>query len=157
MINDTCCVSVCVCARCEVDVRFFHIALSYLCINVECLSALTAAKTSADFCVFAPLPAGCRTSHPRPSVWATWLGSSTSSSGAWAWPCWWPSLNSATSHATRPREWRWRRSPNPNPNTPITTIPTATATPARQAAPTIAPSLAKAKTKVRGPAPASPT
>lgn len=130
-------------------VRFFFFLLRcFMCLSVD-----WSAKTISNPCV--PLPAGYRTSPPRPSAWATWRGSSTSSSGAWAWPCWWPSSNSATSHATRPKEWRWRPSPNPSPNTPNTTNLTVTATPARQAAPAIAPSLAKAR--VPSPAPPSTT
>lgn len=146
------CVSVirCVHACCGVHVRFFQSAPCYLCLSTEYLCLLLKLLLT----VFVLLPGGYRTNPPRPSAWATWPGSSTSSSGAWVWPCWWPSLSSATSHATRPREWRWRPSPNPkpSPNTRITTIPSATAAPARQPAPTTAQSLVRARAKVRDPA-----
>lgn len=98
--------------------------------------------TNLSWFWFFPVLTGNRTSRPRPSAWATWRGSSTSSSGAWVWQCWWPSSNSATSHATRPKEWRWRPSPRPKPH-PNTPIPTTAAAPAALAAPAIVPSLAR--------------
>lgn len=88
--------------------------LQECCMSVLCLCGLLAKLlclcTSPNIRLFVHLV--CRTSHHRPSASATWRGSSTSWLGAWAWLCWWPSLNSATSHATRPRKWRWRSSHN---------------------------------------------
>ncbi|XP_059398839.1 glutamate receptor 4-like isoform X5 [Carassius carassius] len=59
---------------------------------------------SKGYGVATPKGSQLRTRAHRPSVSVMWLGSSTFWSGAWAWPCWWPSSSSATSPKTRPRE-----------------------------------------------------
>ncbi|XP_056118937.1 glutamate receptor 4b isoform X5 [Rhinichthys klamathensis goyatoka] len=59
---------------------------------------------SKGYGVATPKGSQLRTRAHRPSASVMWLGSSTFWSGAWAWPCWWPSSSSATSPETKPRE-----------------------------------------------------